>query len=200
MQVTTQQATGLLPAINDRWQRVFCVIENAYRDLRVADDVCEGIFTNAGLRLQFGTQPDWRTTSLPPDEEWRIEWYKFYYGLNLAHAFSQTSDEKYRRAWQQLVQSWIAQVPVGCDSSDVAARRIQNWIYAWNAFSLFSDFEPEFEDQIVSSLAAQVSHLRNNVTAERNHRTLELYALFIAALALPELDQHGLLEFATAEW
>lgn len=199
MQVTTQQATCLLPASNDRWQRVFCVIENAYRDLRVADDVCEGIFTNAGVTLKLGTRPDWRTTSLPPDEEWRIEWYKFYYGLNLAHAFSQTSHEKYRRTWQQLVQSWIAQMPVGCDSSDVAARRIQNWIYAWNAFSLFSDFEPDFEDQIVSSLAAQVSYLRNNLTAERNHRTLELYALFVAALALPELDQNGLLEFAIAE-
>ena len=199
MQVTTQEATCLLPAINDRWRRVFCVIEDAYRDLRIADDVCEGIFTHAGVTLKLGTQPDWLTTSLPEDEEWRIEWHKFYYGLNLAHAFSLNGDEKYRRVWRRLVQSWIAQVPVGCDSSDVAARRIQNWIYAWNAFSLFSAFARAFEKQIVSSLAAQVSWLRNNLTAERNHRTLELYALFIAALALPELDQDGLLEFAIAE-
>ena len=36
-----------------------------------------------------------------------------------------------------------------------------------------------------------------NLTAARNHRTLELYALFIHALALPELDVDGeLLEFA----
>ncbi|HEY3582365.1 MAG TPA: alginate lyase family protein, partial [Pyrinomonadaceae bacterium] len=199
MQAICEQTTLSLPVIDDRWQRVFCVIEDAYRDLRLADDVCEGIFTNAGLTLQLGTQPDWRTTSLPHDEEWRIEWHKFYYGLNLAHAFSLTSDEKYRHVWQQLVQSWIAQMPVGCDSSDVAARRIQNWIYAWNRFSLFSVFEPAFENQIVSSLAAQVCWLRNNLTPERNHRTLELYALFIAALALPELDQDGLLDFAIAE-
>src|ERR1044072_8539432 len=175
MEVTIQEATCLLPAINDRWRRVFCVVADAYRDLRLADDVCEGIFTNAGLTLQLGSQPNWRTTSLPQDEEWRIEWHKFYYGLILAHAFSLTSDEKYRRVWQQLVQSWIAQMPVGCDSSDIAARRIQNWIYAWNRFSLFSAFEPAFENQIVSSLAAQVLWLRNNLTAERNHRTLELY-------------------------
>jgi hypothetical protein len=195
----TSQIIHSLPALNHRWQRVFCVVENAYRDLRVADDVCEGIFTHAGLTLKLGTEPEWLTTALPADEEWRIEWYKFYYGLNLAHAFSLTSDEKYRRAWQRLVQSWIAQMPIGCDSSDVAARRIQNWIYAWNAFSLFAAFEPEFEDQIVASLAAQVCWLRKNLTAERNHRTLELYALFIAALALPELDQNDLLEFAIAE-
>jgi hypothetical protein len=199
MQVTFEQTTRSLPAIDHRWKRVFCVIENAYRDLRVADNVYKGIFTHAGLTLKVGTELDWRTTALPQDEEWRIEWYKFYYGLDLAHAFSLTRDEVYRRTWQQLVQSWIEQMPLGCDSSDVAARRIQNWIYAWNAFSLFSDFDPEFKDQIVSSLAAQVSHLRNHLTAERNHRTLELYALFIAALALPELDQDGLLEFAIAE-
>jgi hypothetical protein len=199
MQATSQQITSSVAVMSHRWQRVFCVSENAYRDRRVADDVCQGIFTHAGLTLKLGTKPDWITTALPQDEEWRIEWYKFYYGLNLAHAFSLTSDEKYPRAWQRLVQSWIAQMPIGCDSSDVAARRIQNWIYAWNAFSVFTAFEPEFEDQIVASLSAQVSWLRKNLTAERNHRTLELYALFIAALALPELDQGNLLEFAIAE-
>ena len=199
MLTTSEQTTRSLPALSHRWQRVFCVIENAYRDLRVADDVCEGVFTNAGLTLKLGTQTDWLTPALPPDEEWRIEWYKFYYGLNLAHAFSVTSDEKYCRVWQQLVESWIAQMPVGCDSSDVAARRIQNWIYAWNQFSYFTTFATHFEEKIISSLAAQVAHLRHNLTAERNHRTLELYALFIAALALPELNQDGLLEFAIAE-
>ena len=90
-------------------------------------------------------------------------------------------------------------MPVGCDSSDVAARRIQNWIYAWNAFSRECDFEIDFENQIVARIAAEVSHLRRNLTAERNHRTLELYALFVAALALPELDKDDLLEFAIAE-
>jgi hypothetical protein len=136
---------------------------------------------------------------LPDDEEWKIEWYKFYYGLDLAHAYSITGDERYRSTWQRLVQSWIAQMPAGCDSSDVAARRIQNWIYARNIFSRTAIFEPDFEYQLRQTLVAQVEHLQNNLTAERNHRTLELYALFIAALALPELDRGELLSFAIAE-
>ena len=41
--------------------------------------------------------------------------------------------------------------------------------------------------------------MRANLAPERNHRTLELYALLIAALALPELDRDGLLDFAVAE-
>lgn len=199
MQVAVEQTTRSFPAMTRRWRGVFCIIENAYRDISIADDVCEGIFTFAGQTLRLGTRPNWLTTVLPEDDEWRIEWYKFYYGLDLAHAFAVTRQLKYRQAWKQLVQSWIVQTTVGCDSSDVAARRIQNWIYAWNAFSRECEFEADFENQIIERLDAEVRHLRGNLSAERNHRTLELYALFIAALALPELDHDGLLEFAVAE-
>ena len=52
---------------------------------------------------------------------------------------------------------------------------------------------------LLDSLAEQVAHVRANLAPERNHRTLELYALFVAALALPELDRDGLLELAVAE-
>lgn len=188
----------MLVAVETITRNVFCVIEHAYRDISIADDVCEGIFTFAGQTLKLSTTPNWLTTHLPEDDEWRIEWHKFYYGLDLAHAFAVTGETKYQQAWTQLVQSWIEQAPVGCDSSDVAARRIQNWIYAWNVFSRECEFEALFEDQINARLAAEVCYLRSNLTAERNHRTLELYALFIAALALPELD-HDLLDFAVAE-
>ena len=197
MQVIAEHSSPPFPA--NRRREVFCIIEHAYRDLGVADAVCEGIFTNAGLTLEIGANPDWLSTALPTDEEWKIEWYKFYFGLDLAYAFSITGDEKYRSTWTRLVQSWMTQMPVGCDSSDIAARRIQNWIYAWNIFSRTGIFEPDFEDQLVSSLTDQVFRLRHNLTAERNHRTLELYALFIAALALPKLNHDHLLDFATRE-
>ena len=51
---------------------------------------------------------------------------------------------------------------------------------------------------LLASLADQVEHVRANLAPARNHRTLELYALLIAALAFPELDA-GLLELAVAE-
>ena len=197
MHVIAERTTPPLP--RSRWREVFCVIEHAYRDLVIAGAVCEGIFTSAGLTIAIGNPPDWLSKALPADEEWKIEWYKFYYGLDLAYAFSITGDERYRSTWKCLVQSWIDQMPIGCDSSDVAARRIQNWIYAWNTFSRYAIFEPNFESEIISHLANEVSHLRQNLTAERNHRTLELYALFIAALALPELDHNNLLDFAVTE-
>jgi hypothetical protein len=183
-------------------RRVFCVTEHAYRDRSLAEAVCGGRFTHAGITVALGVEPDWLTGAVPSDEEWRIEWSKFYYGLDLSHAFAETGDPRFLRTWERLVLSWIRQVPVGFDSSDVTGRRVQNWIYAWSAFASAPAFEGLTEgvdDAIVGSLALQVEHLRGALTPERNHRTLELYALLIAALALPELDRNGLLNFAVAE-
>ena len=182
---------------------LFCIIEHAYRDLAVAEAVCAGRFTHAGITLDLGGEPDWLTTDFPADAEWRIEWSKFYYGLDLAFAFGATGDHKFAQVWEQLVLSWIYQVPVDFDSSDVTGRRIQNWIYAWESFASsaqFSGFADGFTEQILASLEEQINYLRQHLTPERNHRTLELYALFVAALALPELDLNGsLLNFAVTE-
>ncbi|HVG35723.1 MAG TPA: alginate lyase family protein [Pyrinomonadaceae bacterium] len=182
---------------------VFCIVEHAYCNLHIAEDVSAGRFTHVGVTLDRGCEPDWLAADLPLDAEWRIEWSKFYYGLDLAFAFHETGDDKFLRAWERLVLSWIRQVPVDFDSSDVTGRRIQNWIYAWDSFAQstrFSGFTDGFEDQILTSLSEQINHLRQHLTPERNHRTLELYALFVAALALPELDTGGsLLDFAVKE-
>jgi hypothetical protein len=198
--ITTQTLTTRAPI---KPRSVFCVIADAYRDLAVAEAICVGRFTHAGVTLDLGVEPDWASRALPPDAEWRIEWSKFYYGLDLAHAYRETGDERYPRAWVQLVRSWIEQVPVGFDSSDVTARRVQNWIYAWDSFASASHpfaLPQGFDDELLASIAAQLAHLRENLTPERNHRTLELYALFIAALALPQLDTNGaLLDFSIAE-
>ena len=182
---------------------IFCALENAYRDRGVADAVCAGRFTNTGLTLELGPDPDWLTDALPEDKEWRIEWSKFYYGLDLAAAFGETGDVRYLETWCRLVRSWIARVPVGHDRSDVTGRRLQNWIYAWARFAAAPAFDGlvgDLEEPLTAHLAAEAAYLRDHLTPERNHRTLELYALFVLALSLPELDSGGdLLEFAIAE-
>lgn len=180
---------------------VFCVIDHLGRDLAVAESVLAGRFTHGGLTLALGVEPDWLGAPVPADKEWRIEWSKFYFGLDLAHGFALTGDSRYLECWRRLVQSWIAQVPPDHDRTDVAARRIQNWIYAWLRFQAADAVLPEAEAQaLLESLAAQVRFVREHLTAERNHRTLELYALFLAALALPGLDPQGELRtFATTE-
>jgi uncharacterized heparinase superfamily protein len=171
---------------------VFCVTEHLHRDLAVADDVVAGRFTCAGETRELGVEPRW-LADLPGDEEWRIEWVKFPYGLDLAHAHSVTGDGRYVQAWERLVRSWLEQVPPESDPSEVTARRILNWIYARQAFGSLSN---GLDRDLVASLADQARHVRATLTPERNHRTLELYALAIVALALADDD---LLRFAAAE-
>jgi hypothetical protein len=182
-------------------RRVFCVYEHRHRNRDVADAVVRGRFPIQGVTLDLGLEPDWLGAPLPPDREWRLEWSKFYYGLDLAAAAEQSGDAKYSRAWRRLVRSWIAQVAVDVDPTDVVGRRIQNWVYAWSHFADREDLDvetPGFTAAITASLREQLSYLERHLTRERNHRTLELYALFTAALAVPDLDSDGrLLRFAT---
>jgi hypothetical protein len=182
---------------------VYCVTEHLRRDRQIADEACEGRFTELGMTLELGVPPDWTGAAFPADEEWRIAWAKFYFGLDLAAAFRETGDERYQRTWELLVDSWIEQVQVGSESTDTVARRLLNWVYAWNAFArsqAFAGLGDGVAARMLKSMAAQVTWLRDNLTPRRNHRTLELYALFVVALALPGLDKNGeLLNFALAE-
>src|SRR4051794_35028265 len=92
--LTTRAARAPLTLAQPRVRprTVFCVIADAYRDLAVAEAVCAGRFTHAGVPLELGCEPDWMGSVFPEDAEWRIEWSKFSYSLDLAHAYRETVD------------------------------------------------------------------------------------------------------------
>jgi Heparinase II/III-like protein/Heparinase II/III N-terminus len=178
-----------MSAVTDRLcapRRVWCVIEKEHRDLAVALAARDGRFLHNGVVLDLGRAPDWLGGGLPEDEEWRIEWVKLYEGLDLANAFEVTADPEFLHAWEDLVESFCAQVPVGYDSSDVSARRVQNWLYAWSQFADIPGF-PGLRFGLSSLLhkrmRADADHLAAHLTPERNHRTLELYTLLVVSLA-----------------
>lgn len=174
----------IIVARTARPRPVHCVTEHEHRDRALADAVAAGRFTFAGETRELGLEPDWLHADLPEDEEWRIDWVKFYYGLDLADAFRSTGDPRYLKAWERLVTSYVLQVPPDHDDSEVTARRILNWIYAWQRL-------PEVDECVAHALhehlGQQARHVRATLSPERNHRTLELYALLITALALPDL-------------
>ena len=183
-------------------RRIYCATWHLHRDPAVASDLCAGVFDHAGTRVALGVPPDWNAP-LPSDEEWGIEWSKFYGGLDLAMAFSATGQRRPLDVWQDLVASWIDQDPQRFRSTDVTARRIQNWVTAWSGFACspaFRGLRPGMAERLLDSLAAQLREVREGLTAERNHRTLELFSLALAAMALPELDPSGeLLAFSVRE-
>jgi Heparinase II/III-like protein/Heparinase II/III N-terminus len=77
------------------------------------------------------------------------------------------------------------------DPSEVTARRIVNWIYAWQRIGTVRD-----ELALTERIAAEARHVRETLTPERNHRTLELHALAIVGFAFEDAE---LLAFAIAE-
>ncbi|MFO1219226.1 MAG: alginate lyase family protein [Burkholderiaceae bacterium] len=129
------------------------------------------------------------------DVEWHILLHKFYYAPGLGAAFLQTGDADYARRWMQLIDGWMRSVPPGFIAADVTGRRVQNWIYSLRAFADARAVHPDrvapidaaFLRRMLESLREQVEFLCTHLTSKRNHRTLELYAIFLAGVALPEM-------------
>ena len=126
------------------------------------------------------------------DREWLILLHKFYYSVGLGMSFADTQDRRFLLKWVELTDSWIRLVPLDFLPSDVAGRRIQNWIFAHYFFITkgnTEDLDPQFYLRFLSSLSQQVSFLCRNLTPARNHRTLELCSIFLAGVVFPELRE-----------
>lgn len=170
---------------------VVCLVEHLYRDLSVATDAAAGRFTHLEHTLDLGPRPDWLTNPFG-DVEWRIEWVKCFEGLHLAHAYAATGQHEFLAAWEDLIESFCDQVPVGYDTSDVSARRLQNWLYAWQAFAAvpgYPGLRAGLDQRLVARIGTDARHLAAHLTPKRNHRTLELYTLLLVALAFGEQGQ-----------
>lgn len=137
------------------------------------------------------------------DREWLILLHKFYYAVGLGMAYHETAEPRYAEKWVELTSSWIDAVPLDFLPSDVAGRRIQNWIFAHYYFVTLhqpAGIVPEFYVRFLESLHHQVCYLREHLTPARNHRTLELCAIFLTAVVFPEFrGAEDWLTFSTAE-
>ncbi|MGE0642810.1 MAG: alginate lyase family protein [Nitrospira sp.] len=157
------------------------------------DDILMNQFEFNGERHTFTSSPLW-LTNLSSDQEWLILLHKFYYAVGLGMAYHDTNDPRYAQKWVDLTCSWIRTVPLDFLPSDVAGRRIQNWIFAHYYFVSTEQPEsitPDFYVSFLHALHRQVSYLREHVTVARNHRTLELCAIFLAAVVFPEFSESG---------
>jgi hypothetical protein len=127
------------------------------------------------------------------DVEWHILLHKFYYAVGLGLAFERSGEARYVQRWVQLIDGWMAATPPGFIAADVTGRRVQNWIYSLHLFvghaahDTGAHIDAAFHTRLLHSLHEQVEYLCANLTEKRNHRTLELYAIFLAGVVLPEM-------------
>ena len=145
---------------------------------------------------------DWKTNpSL--DIEWLILLHKFYYAKDIAGAYDYTGDDKYTRKWMEMVSSWIRNVPDGFINSQVTGRRLQQWLLAYHYFvpgKRSAAITPSFLVELFRSVHSQTLYLCEHLTPEGNHRTIELYSIFLVAVVFHELQESAwLLDFAKQE-
>lgn len=157
-------------------------------------------FNNEAHRLPDSF--DWKVNP-SRDLEWLILLHKFYYTRDLAAAYDFTREERYATKWTQLVSSWIREVPEGFIDSQVTGRRLQQWLLAYHYFvprRRSPTITPPFLVEFIRSVHAQALYLSEHLTPEGNHRTIELYAIFLVAVVFPELKESDrLLKFSQQE-
>ena len=184
----------------------FPVVDDEEASRAKTDHVVAGQFDFVGECHTFTGEPSW-CSNPSSDIEWQILLHKFYYGVGLGIAFQQTAQSNYAECWRELTASWIQNVPLEFLTSDVMGRRVQNWIYAhWyfvndkqqHACPLTID--ATFYAEFLLSLHDQTEYLTHHLTPARNHRTIELSAIFWTALVFPEFRKAASwLAFATDE-
>lgn len=159
------------------------------------EGILHGRFEFNGETHALGMAPDWLHNP-SGDVEWHILLHKFYFAVGLAQHWLRTRDAIWARRWQELLNSWIDVTPPGFIAADVTGRRVQHWIYSLQGlvFERTAATGPTpvqgwLLRRVLLSLHEQVEYLVANLTAKRNHRTLELAAIFLAGVALPEFQR-----------
>ncbi len=182
-------ATGLLNYFRARrGVEYFAVLDDEQTTRDKIDAVLERRFSFNGETHELPVGFDWAANP-SADLEWLILLHKFYYAAGLGAAYEATGERRYADKWVELTRSWIDNVALDFLPSDVAGRRIQNWIFAHYYFVTRHPAAPlpaDFYRDFLTSMAAQVNYLCDHLTPARNHRTLELAAVFLAAVVFPE--------------
>ncbi len=164
----------------------FPIIDGAHSRRELVDAILADRFEFNDETITLAPGFDW-TSNPSSDIEWLILLHKFYYAVGLGREWQATGDARYLDKWVELTNAWITQVAVDFLPSDVTGRRLQNWVSAWHFFADAPGLPAGFRQRFLESIERQANWLSGHLTPARNHRTLELLALFMVAVAFPEM-------------
>ena len=157
------------------------------KHFHAAEQILNNTFDLNNECYLLGEKFDWLSNP-SKDLEWLILLHKFYYFKELAGAYDFSRDERYAIKWVSLIDSWITQVHEGFIDSQVTGRRLQQWLLSYRYF-LEKGCSPSvtagFLMRFLRSVDSQTHYLCEHLTPEGNHRTLELYAIFLGGGDVP---------------
>ena len=164
--------------------------------LRNADRVLAGEFLLVGETHRLGRAFSWAHNP-SRDKEWQIAQHKFYFVVDLIQAWRVTGDSRYLEAWIDLTRSWLDEMGTGfiaASDAQVEAKRVEHWV---TAFLLLqgSDWAKRvpaaFLRRFLSRIGEEAWYITQHLRPSRNHRTFQLYTVFLVGVQFPEFQQHA---------
>lgn len=163
--------------------------------LAKADAVLAGRFDLVGEAHALGHRFSW-TANPSHDKEWQIAHHKFYLALDLAQAHRLSGKMAYLACWIDLIESWLDEMGSGfitASDAQVEAKRIEHWILSFAVLQgtdWHRHVSARFLRRFLARIAGEAWYVAQNLRPARNHRTFQLYAIFLAGVLFPEFARH----------
>lgn len=184
---------GLLAYFADRSHVTYPDLPEASGEqLQYANDILANRFTYTGETFEFEPAFSWKSNP-SSDKEWQIAFHKNYFLIDLAQAYRHTGELIYLEKWQALIQSWIAEMGSGyitLSDAQVEAKRMESWCTAFmllNGTKWHEHIEACFLRAFLSRIAEETHYISEHLKPVRNHRTFQLYAIYLVGALFPEL-------------
>lgn len=170
--------------------------------LQNADEVLAGRFRLVGETYDLAPGFSWQDNP-SRDKEWQIAHHKFYFAVDLAQAWRARGDVRYLEAWRGLIGSWLGEMGSGfiaASDAQVEAKRVEHWVTSFHLLQgtdWARHVSGTFLRAFIGRIAEEARYIARNLRPSRNHRTFQLYAMFLVGVSFPELrDRDELIETA----
>lgn len=164
----------------------------AAHNLATADQVLRNCFELVGEAHTLPAQFSWLHNP-SRDSEWQIAQHKFYFAVDLAQAYRHTGNPAYLHKWVALIESWLAEMGSGAittSDAQVEAKRVEHWLrslVALRGTPAAQLISAPFLRSLLARIASETLYITQHLKPVRNHRTFQLFAVFLAGTLLPEL-------------
>lgn len=157
-----------------------------------ADQVLAGRFTLVGEAFEMPGRFSWRDNP-SRDKEWQIAQHKHAFVVDLVLAYRERRDPAYLGRWSELLRSWLDEMGTGyvaASDAQVEAKRIEHWSLALLLLAgtpAATELAPALVRALLQRLAEEANYIMAHLKPARNHRTFQLFSVFLAGALFPEL-------------
>ncbi|NBE98446.1 DNRLRE domain-containing protein [Nonomuraea sp. KC401] len=138
---------------------------------------------------------DWKQPA-GADKEYLVQLPRFYFAGPLAEAYRQTGDKKHAGTLIDLMtdfvkdaDTYVADGAGAYPNSLSVARRVQNWIAAYEILRTSPSLTPEANTEILKALNRSAAHLEMSEQGAHNWRQTQKAALLHTAVYFPEFSR-----------